>query len=101
MAANVRQRSRINWPRVLREPRPGYFTWEPPADVIPLLDSAPPTGGFVLGRLTLQQAIAQVTEAYLHTMHNQEGSEFSLKINAVNLFFALLKRRQNGLIRLI
>lgn len=35
MAANVRQRTRINWPRGLREPRPGYFTWEPPADVIP------------------------------------------------------------------
>lgn len=66
MAARPRQRTRINWPRGLREPRPGYFTWEPPADVLPLLDSAPPAGGFVLGRLTLQQAIAQVTEAYLH-----------------------------------
>jgi len=66
MAANVRQRSRINWPRGLREVRPGYFAWEPPADVLPFLDSTPPAGGFVLGRITLQQAIAQVTEAYLH-----------------------------------
>ena len=37
----------------------------------------------------------------MHTMHGREEAEFSLKINAVNLFFALLKRRQNRLLRLI
>ncbi len=66
MAANVRQRSRRDWPRGLREVRPGYFAWEPPADVLPFLDSKPPAGGFVLGRMTLHQAIAEVTEAFLH-----------------------------------
>ena len=87
MAANVRQRSRINWPRGLREVRPGYFAWEPPADVLPSLDSAPPAGGFVLGRITLHQAIAQVTEAYLHLhgkmnqkrlIHSVQGAPDSL-----------------------
>lgn len=66
MAANVRQRSRRDWPRGLREVRPGYFAWEPPADVRQFLDTHPPAGGFVLGRMTLPQAIAEVTEAYLH-----------------------------------
>lgn len=66
MAANVRQRSRRDWPRGLREVRPGYFAWEPPADVRQFLDTPPPAGGFVLGRMTLPQAIAEVTEAYLH-----------------------------------
>jgi len=66
MAANARQRSRRHWPRGLREVRPGYFAWDPPADVCPFMDSKPPAGGFVLGRMTLQQAISQVTEAYLH-----------------------------------
>ena len=65
MNAGVRSKGRRTWPRGLREPRPGYFTWCPPADVLPYLDTVPPKGGYVLGRVTLQEAIAQVTEAYL------------------------------------
>ncbi len=65
MGPGVRQRSRRSWPRGLREKRPGYYTWEPPADVLPYLDNQPPAGGYVLGRVSLQEAIAQVTEAYL------------------------------------
>lgn len=65
MNAGVRSRLRRGWPRGLREPRPGYFTWDPPTDILPYLDNPPPKGGYVLGRMTLQEAIAQVTEAYL------------------------------------
>jgi len=63
--AGVRSRLRRGWPRGLREPRSGYFTWDPPADILHYLDNPPPKGGYVLGRMTLQEAIAQVTEAYL------------------------------------
>jgi len=70
MGPGVRQRSRRSWPRGLREHRPGYFTWDPPADVLPYLDNQPPAGGYVLGRISLQEAIAQVTEAYL-TIHGR------------------------------
>ena len=34
-------------------------------------------------------------------MHGREEAEISLKINAVNILFALLKRRQNKRLRLI
>jgi len=67
MAARPRIRARRGWPRGLREPRPGYYTWEPPADALPHLETAPPAGGvFTLGRISLDDAIAQVTEVMLH-----------------------------------
>lgn len=67
MAARPRIRARRGWPRGLREPRPGYYTWEPPADVLPHLETPPPASGvFTLGRVTLDDAIAQVTEVMLH-----------------------------------
>lgn len=65
--ARPRIRARRGWPRGLREPRPGYFTWEPPADVLPHLETKPPAGGvFSLGRISQDDAIAQVTEVMLH-----------------------------------
>lgn len=66
MAARNRQRNRRNWPRGLAEVRPGYFAWEPPADVRPLVENLPPSGWVTIGRVSLQDAIAQVTEAFLH-----------------------------------
>lgn len=31
MAAGIRRRSRLTWPKGLDEVRPGYFVWAPPA----------------------------------------------------------------------
>lgn len=53
MAARPRIRKRANWPDNMHEPRPGYYVWRNPVD----------KKTYVIGRVPLGQAIAEVIEA--------------------------------------
>lgn len=56
MAARPRSRTKRDWPKGLREPKPGYYGWENPE-----------TGKFLaIGRVTLAEAKLQALEANLH-----------------------------------
>ena len=64
MNAGIRSKARRTWPRGLEEVRPGYFRWMPPADVRHLIERPIPAGGFVIGKVSLKEAIAQVVAAF-------------------------------------
>lgn len=53
MAARPRTKKRAHWPAHLHEPRPGYYVWRDPRD----------NKEYVLGRITLAQAIHEANEA--------------------------------------
>jgi len=55
MAARPRIRRRASWPEHLHEPRAGYYTWLDPRD----------GKTYILGRITLAQAIHEANEANL------------------------------------
>lgn len=63
MAAGIRRRSRLTWPKGLDEVRPGYFVWAPPAALRGLIEQLPASGRFTIGRVSLDDAIAYVHEA--------------------------------------
>lgn len=70
MAAGIRQRSRRHWPRGLRVSDTGYFSFEVPADV--LRDNPGMDQSKGLGRIKLDEAIAQVTEFYVRAFGVQK-----------------------------
>lgn len=70
MAARPRQRRRANWPTNLREPRPGYFTWVDPRD----------GKSHKLGRISLAQAIYEVTEANLVVERGRSGRTLAERV---------------------
>lgn len=67
MNAGIRSKARRTWPRGLREPRQGYFTWCPPTDVLPYLDHPAHAGrarpGAKVRDMTLGQAFAEARDA--------------------------------------
>lgn len=70
MAARPRIRRRAHFPPNLHEPRPGYYTWRDPRD----------GKTYTLGRIPIEQAIYEATEANLKIAAGKQAKSLAERI---------------------